>query len=558
MTALALGFIAGNAWFRDRGTELGGDASREARRVVVEVAPPPPTPAYLDEGDNDGDDLPDVGSTSNAFKSAAARVRDAVVYIQVTVHTVETDESVLDRFGERMFRDRILPRSVGSGVVISSDGFIVTNNHVVEGARAIQVTLADKRVFDAELVGVDPTTDLAVIRVSEDELPNVVIGNSDLVDVGEWVLAVGNPFRLRSTVTAGIVSAVGRDVNIIEDGSAIEDFIQTDAAINPGNSGGALVNLRGELIGINTAIATESGNNEGYGFAVPSNLVTRVVADLIEFGEVQRGYLGVTVRSITANRASLAGLDRVTGVEIEQVAFGLAAHRAGLRAGDVVLAINGRDIDEPNQLQSAVARRKPGETLKIRYWRNANAFELDVTIQGEGDPATGRWLARQLGPRPTPRLEERPPESPDGSPDGSPGASPDGLRPGAPGESPHGSRGDGDAPHEMFSALGLVAGPLNGALAEGFDVERGLYVVDVTEGGPASAVGLRPDVVILTVEGIAVETTEALRALLEEQQKKMSDEQGEQDGRSRETRAEVLIEVVRRDGGHLFYSVPLG
>ena len=497
--AAVLGFAGGRFVERAPGS-ANSRLSSEPRRVVVEVAP------HVGRTDADpaAADL-EFEPVATAFKNAAASVKSAVVFIQVTVHE-GADESILDRFGDRLFRDRFFPRSVGSGVIISPDGYIVTNHHVVAGARSIQITLPDKRVFDAELVGTDPTTDLAVLKVDERELPNVIVGDSDVVDVGEWVLAVGNPFRLRSTVTAGIVSAIGRDVNIIEDGSGIEDFIQTDAAINPGNSGGALVNLRGELIGINTAIATESGSNEGYGFAVPSNLVTRVVADIIEYGEVQRGYLGVTVRPVSARRAQMAGLPRVTGVEIEDVAYGLAAHRAGLRAGDVVLSINGRDIDEPNQLQSAIARMKPGDTLEIAYWRDEDEHELDVTIQGTADPATGRWLANQRGPEQEGQRSEAAP-----------------------------------SPHEMLASIGVLAGPVTDAVERDFGIGSGVYVVDVADDSRAAAAGLRADVVIVSVNDEPVESTESLRAKL-----------------AASAGAEVLVEVVRRDGTHFYYSVGVG
>ena len=279
----------------------------------------------------------DVVTLNRLFKHVAGQVTEAVVYIQVEssgrdvprdwFHNFEEDER-----GGRFFRE--MPRqSVGSGVLISDQGHIVTNHHVVDRATTILVTLSDKRQYEARLLGIDRSTDLAVLQIDPagDHLPVVALGNSDEIQVGEWVLAVGNPFRLTSTVTAGIVSALGRQVNIIDDEFRIEDFIQTDAAINPGNSGGALVNLQGELVGVNTAIATESGSYEGYGFAVPVNLVERVVQDLIVYGEVQRGYLGVTIQGIDAGVARRLGLERIGGVYLERVEQGSAADRGGLR-----------------------------------------------------------------------------------------------------------------------------------------------------------------------------------------------------------------------------------
>lgn len=502
--ALVIGFVAGRA--HQVAKNLDDRDLSQAEAVVMHVAPP------AAESDAAPSPVPaDARTQSNAFKTAAARVREAVVFVQVAVHSASTEESILDNFSDRLFRDHVLPRSVGSGVIISPDGYIVTNNHVVEGARQIQVTLTDKRVFDAELVGTDRSTDLAVLRVSESNLPNAVFGNSDLVDIGEWVLAIGNPFRLRSTVTAGIVSAVGRDVDIIEDGSGIEDFIQTDAAINPGNSGGALVNLSGELIGINTAIATESGSNEGYGFAVPSNLVARVSSDLIEFGEVQRGYLGVTVLPMTIERARSMGLDRAAGVELRDVAFGLAAHRAGLRTGDVIISIDDAEIDEPNQLQSAVARRRPGDTLSIRFWRGTQLQTRDVTILGLDDGATGRWLARQFDePRPSVPVDPEP-------------------------------RAESNL-HQNVSGLGLLVAPVGESAREAFGVDGGVYVISVQPDGTAASAGMHADAVIASVDGVSVSAFEDLRDALADY----------------EIGASVVVETVRRDGSHFFYDVEVG
>ena len=500
--ALAAGYLGGKLAGLRSATQA--DASAEsAERVVIQVAPRGDVETVSEA---QSPEVAQLSAQGNAFKNAAARVRDAVVFIQVQVHSRATDDTIVDAFGDRIFRDRMLPRSVGSGVVVSADGYVATNYHVVEGARKISVTLTDKRVFEASLVGTDPSTDLAVLKIEAGNLSSVVLGNSDAVDIGEWVLAIGNPFRLRSTVTAGIVSAIGRDVDIINDGTGIEDFIQTDAAINPGNSGGALVNLRGELIGINTAIATESGSNEGYGFAVPSNLVARVVKDLIEYGEVQRGYLGVTVRPITVDRAEFVGMDRAAGVELQEVAFGLAAHRAGLRAGDVLLAINEQEIDEPNQLQSAVARRTPGDTLRVRYWRDRMATEMNVVILGVGDPATGRWLARQLD-QPRNRRADEP-----------------GL----------------ESPHETVAALGVVAAAAGPAIRNSFSYDGGVYVLSVLGHGPAASVGMHEDVLIVAINGESINSVADLKSA----------------SGDAEAGARILVEVVRRDGSHFFYEVP--
>ena len=234
--------------------------------------------------------LPDIAALNRVFRQVADRVTPSVVYIEVEAPFEGDQYHDFDDEPRRFFRRDPSQAAVGSGVLISPQGYVVTNHHVVERAERVRVTLSDKRAFDARIVGADPSTDLAVLRIEgAEDLPAILFGDSDGLHAGEWVLAVGNPFRLTSTVTAGIVSATGRQVNIIEDDFGIEDFIQTDAAINPGNSGGAVVNLNGELVGISTAIATETGSYEGYGFAVPVNLMARVAGDIIEYGEVQRG-----------------------------------------------------------------------------------------------------------------------------------------------------------------------------------------------------------------------------------------------------------------------------
>ncbi len=233
---------------------------------------------------------------------------------------------------------------VGSGVIISSKGYIVTNNHVIDDADDIEVSLHNNEVYKAKVVGTDPSTDLAILQIKKDGLHAIPLGNSDNVEVGEWVLAVGNPFNLNSTVTAGIVSAKGRDINIINDKSAIEAFIQTDAAINPGNSGGALVNLNGELIGINTAIASPTGAYAGYGFAIPVNIVNKVVQDIMKYGVVQRAYLGVLIRGIDGSFAKEKGLDVNEGAYVDSLTAKSAAAEAGIKAGDVIVEVNGTPI----------------------------------------------------------------------------------------------------------------------------------------------------------------------------------------------------------------------
>jgi len=318
------------------------------------------------------------------FRSVASSVTPTVVYIETVISNRNRGSAEGDE-GDSMW-DRFLPpraRTVGSGVVITTDGYILTNYHVIRDALrdGITVTLDDKRTFDARVVGGDPSTDLAVLKINETGLQASVIGDSDLIQVGEWVLAIGNPFRLRSTVTAGIVGALSRDVQIIDDEFRIESFIQTDAAINRGNSGGALVNTSGELIGINTAIATQSGSYQGYGFAVPSNLALKVAKDIIEFGEVRRGLMGVSIQTIDAGNARRLGLERIEGVMISGIGSESAAEEAELRPDDVILAVNGIMVNESNYLQEKVAMFRPGDDITLTIWRRGNQFDRVLTLR---------------------------------------------------------------------------------------------------------------------------------------------------------------------------------
>lgn len=273
--------------------------------------------------------------------------------------------------------------AMGSGVILSQDGFILTNAHVIDGASQgdIRVTLVDNREFDATIVGTDPSTDIAVLKIQADDLRPVIVGDSDGVTVGDWVLAIGNPFRLRSTVTAGIVSALSRQVEIIDDALSIESFIQTDAAINTGNSGGALVNLQGELVGINTAIASRSGSYQGYGFAVPSNLALKVATDIIELGEAQRGLLGVTISSVNNAIAQELGLEEVAGILIVGVVQASDAYNH-LQTEDVIVAVNDVKVRETNQLQERIAMYRPGETVRLTLLRNGQRIQRSVTLMG--------------------------------------------------------------------------------------------------------------------------------------------------------------------------------
>ncbi len=306
------------------------------------------------------------------FVNAAARVTPAVVNIKSL-----TGGALNDIWS----RQRSVDASSGSGVIISPDGYIVTNNHVVDGGTDIEVTLDDRREFEAELIGRDPSTDLALVKIEAEHLPFVSFGDSDSLYVGEWVLAVGNPFDLRSTVTAGIVSAKGRSIDILDDRYSIESFIQTDAAVNPGNSGGALVSTRGELVGINTAIITRSGRYEGYSFAVPSSLAAKIVDDLREFGTVQRALLGVELENVTITHADDHGLPSADGVVVRNITPNSAAADAGLLDGDVIIRIEDSPIRDVPALKESIGRFRPGETVRLTYFRQGQISTVRVVLK---------------------------------------------------------------------------------------------------------------------------------------------------------------------------------
>lgn len=325
-----------------------------------------------------------VGKAQVDFTVAAEKSVNAVVHIRTEIVTSNTYYDFFGSFLEQIYGNRIqVPDNVsvgfGSGVVISSDGYIVTNNHVVEGARKIEVTFNDKHKREAEVVGTDPTTDIALIKVDAQDLEYLTFGDSDKVRVGEWVLAVGNPFNLTSTVTAGIVSAKARNINILGAGT-IESFIQTDAAVNPGNSGGALVNTNGDLIGINAAIASRTGSYEGYSFAIPSNIAKKVVEDFLLYGSLQRAYLGIAPAEITEELAKQKNLNVMTGVYVDDVYEGGAAQKAGIKNGDIILSINDITIDTRAQLIGAIGQFRPGDKVVVKVLRGENERDFNVTL----------------------------------------------------------------------------------------------------------------------------------------------------------------------------------
>ncbi len=328
------------------------------------------------------------------FVAAATAVTPAVVHVMTEYAAMPADHRRMQMdpllrqfFGDGGEGQEQAPQGggqgSGSGVIIAANGYIVTNNHVIDKASKITVVMDDKRKYEAELVGADPNTDLAVLKVKADNLPFVKYGNSDDVKVGQWVLAVGNPFNLNSTVTAGIISAKGRNINILrrEDNMGIESFIQTDAVVNPGNSGGALVNLSGDLVGINSAIASHTGSYEGYSFAIPSALVSKVVDDLLKYKVVQRALLGVQMREVDATLASEKKLSGLNGLYVAGLTSGSAAAAAGLKEGDVITQINGLPVNTSSQLQEQVARFRPGDQIKVTYLRGTTPATVTATLR---------------------------------------------------------------------------------------------------------------------------------------------------------------------------------
>jgi len=318
---------------------------------------------------------------------AAENSVHAVVHIKVTQNGgYYSSNNILDWFfGDGGSHQQQMParQAAGSGVIISSEGFIVTNNHVIEEADEINVVLNDKREFKAKLVGTDPSTDIALLKIDAEGLPTLKFSDSDNLKLGEWVLAVGNPFNLTSTVTAGIVSAKSRKIGISQDISGIEAFIQTDAAVNPGNSGGALVNTHGELVGINTAIASQTGSYSGYSFAIPSNIVQKVVADLKQYGDVQRAMLNVSIDEINAKTAKDYGLDKIEGVYIKEVQSGGAAELAGIKGNDVIISVDDINVNSTAELQEQIGKHRPGDKVVVVVKRDNKKKPFNVTLRNK-------------------------------------------------------------------------------------------------------------------------------------------------------------------------------
>lgn len=413
---------------------------------------------------------------SQAFRDIAKDVGPAVVYVsteQTVTNSQRNPEQFREFFGDEFFRrffgegqpEREYKRSgLGSGFITSKDGYILTNNHVVENADKIKVTLADKREFDAEVVGTDPKSDVAVIKIDGDDLPVVELGNSDMIEVGDWAVAIGTPFGLSQTVTAGIISAEGRSNIGIND---YENFIQTDAAINPGNSGGPLVNIDGDVIGINTAIFSRTGGYQGIGFAIPINMAKNIQESLITRGKVIRGWLGVMIQTVTPEIAKRFDLEEATGTLVGDVLKGGPAEEFGLTRGDVIISFDGKSIDGPNALKNIVAATEVGKEVDIVIVRDSKEQTIKVTI----------------------------------------------------GEQPVDMQASAGKPSETTAAeFGLSVQELTPEIAEelGYKEDKGVLVSNVAAGSPASEAGLRRGDLIQEINKTLVESLADYNKAMEE------------------------------------------
>ncbi len=380
-----------------------------------------------------------TGNPNPVFITAARRILPAVVTVksELLASSVPRDEDhqfFWDRHGDEDF----FQEGTGSGIIISPDGYVLTNYHVVENGSDYTLILYDKREYKGVFVGGDPNTDVALLKMDAQNLPTAYIGNSDSVKIGEWVMAVGSPLNFTSTITAGIVSALGRNIRIIDSEYGVENFIQTDAVINPGNSGGALINVNGEVIGVNTAIATRTGLYQGYGFAIPINLAYKIINDILAYGEVRRGLLGVSISTVDDRVAKGVGLPHPTGVLIQGVQSGKAADEAGLKAGDVILSVNGNEVVSVNDLQIKIASKPPGEVVRLKVWRNNQPLNFKV----------------KLGKAPVGKVENK------------------------------------NNNKKTFKNLGMNIRDLTSMEKKSLELDHGIYVDDVKSGSPASKGGI--------------------------------------------------------------------
>jgi Do/DeqQ family serine protease len=412
---------------------------------------------------NQASNHPPIPATD--FTLAAEKSIEAVVHVKTKINLNNHYPTNIDPFFDFFFGRPSTPREPqyregsGSGVIISTDGYIVTNNHVIDNASLVEVTLNDKRKFDARVIGTDPSTDIALLKIETDSLPIIPFGNSDNLRIGEWVLAVGNPFNLTSTVTAGIVSAKARNINILNSEMKIESFIQTDAAVNPGNSGGALVNTQGELVGINTAIASQTGSYSGYSFAVPTSIVSKVVADLKEYAVVQRAVLGIQITDITDELAKEKNLKTLKGAYVVDIQENSSAADANLHKGDIITAINNQPINSVAELQEQVSRYRPGNDIKINYIRNNKDESVIVKLKNRSGNTN---IVKTTD----------------------------------------------------NSILGATFKPVDKAVANHFRLTSGIQIASITKNGTFDKAGLKKDFIILKVNGQTIYTEKDLTSIV--------------------------------------------
>lgn len=424
----------------------------------------------------------DAAAFNNAFVQVAEKVTPSIVQITVVSKAKNSMGGLPERFHNFFqFKDDTPQEQQGggSGIIISEDGYILTNNHVVEDAKSVTVTLHDKREFEATVVGTDPSTDLAVIKVDAKNLLLAYLGDSDKIKVGQWVMAIGNPLALASTVTAGIISATHRDISILKDQqNRIENFIQTDAAINPGNSGGALVDLNGGVIGVNSAIATSGFSQSyiGYGFAIPINLAKSVANDLIANGKVNRGYIGVQISPLDAQTAKSIGLDEAKGVMVQSLVEDGAASKADIKEGDVILKVDDREVNQPNELQSYIATKRAGTSVRLTIFRDEKKIERYVTLKANDDDGETKTVKTVLKDK---------------------------------------KGKDVDAREINFESLGLKVKTLADDEKEEYKVDSGVMITDVKQFGKAYNQSLQPGLVIVSAARKAVYTASELQSIFD-------------------------------------------
>ncbi|HPS64660.1 MAG TPA: Do family serine endopeptidase [Ignavibacteria bacterium] len=420
-----------------------------------------------------------VKDFNNAFVEISQKVTPTVVFIDVTGEAKpnsEENKGFEFFFGPDFKMDEQPVHGSGSGVIISADGYILTNNHVIKDAssKGIKVVLNDKREFQAKLIGSDPNTDVAVIKIDADNLPVSAIGNSDDVKVGEWVLAIGNPLGLNNTVTAGIVSAIGRNINISGDSYAINNFIQTDAVINPGNSGGALVDINGFVIGINAAIKTTTGYYQGYGFAIPINMAKASAEEIIKYGKVERGYIGVSIKDVDSKDAKGFGLDKARGVMVQNVIKGGAGDDAGLKAGDIILKIDGKEVNAANELQTIIGSHRPGEEVNLTIFRDGSTTDKKVKLK----PRSGDVSSNDL---------QNAPEN----------------------------RSQNNNADKKFDKIGLTVTSLDSKTKSSLDISNGVLIKDVVPYSESFNRGLRAGLVILEVNKQTVSSVSDVSSIID-------------------------------------------